>query len=139
MYKKNNKLGINIIFLALIGISVFYIFKQPTIEGACWLPKPDGNDVPTLFSKTDCPEMNQDIIRAITDTTSPYWNNWMKALALAYLSENKLARGMNYPVISILAGERNQSEVDYRKTIQDVAAATVPAAKPAVPAAPATK
>ena len=139
MYKKNNKLGINLIFLALIGISVFYILKQPTIEGACWLPKPNGNNVPLLFSKTDCPTMNQDIIRAITDTTSPYWTNTIKALALAYLSENKLARGMNYPVISVLAGERNQSEVDYRKTIQDAAAATVPAAAAPAAAAPAPK
>ena len=140
MYKKNNKLGINLIFLALIGISVFYILKQPTIEGACWSPEKrnfyaDIGSNPTLFSKKDCPEMNQDIIRAITSTVNPYWNNTIKALALAYLSENKLARGMNYPVIYMLAMQRNQSEVDYRKTIEDVVKATAPAAaaKPAAP------
>ena len=133
MYKKNNKLGINLIFLALIGISVFYILKQPTIEGACWLSNPNGPNDPLLFSNKDCPEMNQDIIKAITSTVNPYWNNTIKALALAYLSENKLARGMNYPVIFLLAMERNQSEVDYAKTIQDVIKATVPAAAP-VPA-----
>ena len=138
MYKKNNKLGINLIFLALIGISVFYILKKPTIEGACWLPRATNND-PLLFSNKDCPEMNQDIIKAITSAVNPYWNNTIKALALAYLSENKLARGMNYPVIFLLAMERNQSEPDYAKTIQDVIKATVPpAAAPTATASTAT-
>ena len=134
MYKKNNKLGINLIFLALIGISVFYILKKPTIEGACWLPRATNND-PLLFSNKDCPEMNQDIIKAITSAVNPYWNNTIKVLALTYLSENKLARGMNYPVIFLLAMERNQSEADFAKTIQDVVKATAPAAaaKPAAP------